>query len=136
MTDSSNLDLVRSIYADWERGDYSSAKWADPEIEYVFIDGPSPGSWTGLAEMANALRSILSAWEGLRLEAEEYRDLDEERVLVLYRYSGGRGKASGLEVGQIRTQGAYLFYLRDGNVTKLVGYWDRDRALAYLGLEG
>jgi ketosteroid isomerase-like protein len=135
VTDSANLDLVRSIYAAWERGDYASAEWAHPEIEYSFIDGPSPGTWTGLAEMANALRDILSAWQGLRLEADEYRDLDRGRVLVLFHFSSGRGKVSGLEVEQMRTQGAYLFNLRDGRVTKLVGYWDRDRALADLGLK-
>jgi ketosteroid isomerase-like protein len=66
---SANLELVRSIYAAWQRGDYSSVEWADPEIEYVFADGPTPN----------------------------------------------------------------LLHIRDGKVTRLVIYFDRERALADVG---
>ena len=130
---SANLELVRSIYAAWQRGDYSSTGWAHPEIEYVRADGPSPGSWTGPAGMAQGARADLEVWEGFRGEGEDYRELDGERVLVLVDYSG-RGKTSGLELGQMRTKGAELFHVRDGKVTRLVIYWDRERAFADLGL--
>lgn len=132
---SANLDLVRSIYAAWERGDYSSTEWAHPEIEYVFADGPSPGRGTGVSGMAEAWGGMLSAWEGVRSEPEEYRELDGERVLVLDHASGGRGKTSGLELRQMRTKGANVFHVRDGKVTRLVVYLDCERALADLGLK-
>ena len=34
----------------------------------------------------------------------------------------------------MQTKGANLFHIRDGKVTRLVLYWDRDRAFADLGL--
>ena len=131
---SENLDLVRSIYADWQLGDFSSTEWAHPKLEYILADGPSPGRWTGLAGLAQGSREILSAWAEFRMAADDYRELDDERVLVLD-HNIGRGKASGLEVGEMRSLGASLFHIDDGRVTTLVQYFDRDRALADLGLK-
>jgi ketosteroid isomerase-like protein len=130
---SATLDLVRSICAAWEQGDYSSTGWAHPEIEFTLADGPDPASSMGMAGMVDYSRSFLSAWEDVRAKVEEYRELDDERVLVLVEASA-RGKASGLEVGQMRTTHAILFHLRDGQVTRLVLYWDCGRAFADLGL--
>jgi ketosteroid isomerase-like protein len=130
---SANLDLVRSIFAAWERGGYSSNEWGNPQIEYVIPDGPDPASWKGLAALAEATRDRLSAWEDYRFTVDEYHEPDDERVLVLVQLSG-RGKTSGLELGQMQTKGAAVFHIRDGKVTRFVHYLDRENALADLGL--
>jgi ketosteroid isomerase-like protein len=130
---SANLDLVRSIFAGWERGDFSSTDWAHPDLELVIADGPAPGRWMGVSGMAEAWRDLLSAWEGLRSEPEEYLEIDDERVLVLAHFSG-RGRRSGVELSQIGDKGAGLFHVRHGKVTRHVVYLDREHALAELGL--
>ena len=133
---SENLDLVRSIYADWERGDFGKAEWADAEIEYVFAGGPEPGKWTGRAAMARAVgaNAALSTWYDVRGQVEDLRELDEERVLALDRWAG-RGKGSGLDLRQSPSRCAHVFIIRDGKVTHLTAYPERDRALTDLGLE-
>ncbi len=68
---SENLELVRSIYANWERGDFGRTDW----------DG---------------------------------------------RY---------LEASVVATDMANLFEVRDGEVVRLVVYWDRNRAFVDLGLK-
>jgi ketosteroid isomerase-like protein len=129
-----NVEFIRSIYAAWERGDYSSTDWAHPEIEWEFAaDGPAPRGGTGLAGMANDWGAYISAFEEFRHKADEYLELDRERVLVLQHLSG-HGKTSGLDLDQVPAQGAVLFHICDGKVTRLVGYFHRERALADFGL--
>jgi ketosteroid isomerase-like protein len=132
---SDNVDLVRSIFAEWERGDFSSSEWAHPDLELVIADGPTPGHWKGLSVCAKAWRDLLSAWDGMHSDAEEYLEIDDERVFVFAHFSG-RGKRSGLDLEQIMGsgRGAALFHVSDGKVTRHVVYLDRDRALADLGL--
>jgi hypothetical protein len=126
-----NVDFVRSICALWERGDFSSVGWAHPDIDYEIVGGPAPGSWKGVSGMSEAARDALSAWEHFRIEVDEYRELPGGRVLVLWEFRG-RGRASGLETGQMHSTGAYLFQVRSGKVTRLAYYVDRQHALAEL----
>jgi ketosteroid isomerase-like protein len=126
-----NVELVRSIVTAWEGGDYGSAEWAHPKIEFVRADGPSPRTWKGSTGMAEGTRDWISAWQEARMEAEEYRELDDEQVLVFIRFSG-RGKTSGLDLGKLEARGALLFQIQDGRVSRFVHYLSRDRALADL----
>jgi ketosteroid isomerase-like protein len=130
---SANLDLVRSIFAAHERGDLGDAAWARPDIQYVFVDGPSPGTFTGLAGMAEGWRDFLSSWDDVRNMADEFRDLDRDRVLVLG-HASGRGKKSRIELSVLSTRWANVFHLADGRVTRIDCHFDADCALTDLSL--
>jgi hypothetical protein len=67
-------------------------------------------------------------------EVEDYRELDDEQVLVLNGFTG-RSKSSGLAVEQTEPKGVSLFHIRNGTVTRLVAYAQRDDVFADLGLE-
>jgi pimeloyl-ACP methyl ester carboxylesterase len=105
--------------------------WCDRGMEFVIVGGPEPRSYRGRAEIEAGWRDYIGAWEEFSIEAQEYRELDDERVLVPARFHG-RGKASGTEVA--RARGCYLFHLRSGKVVRQVFYWDREQAFADLGL--
>jgi ketosteroid isomerase-like protein len=128
---SENLDLVRSIYAHWERGDFTSADWADPQIAFAFADGPEPGSWKGIGEMSRRYGEWLSGWNDFSAAPEEYIVVDDKRILVLV-HNRGRGRTSGLKLDERSV--ANFFEISNGKVIRLVLYWDRDHALADLGL--
>jgi ketosteroid isomerase-like protein len=130
---SANVDLVRSIYAAAERGDFNFYDWAHPEIEFVVADGPTPGSWKGVVAMTKVWSDFLRNWEDFRVNVDEYRELEDERVLVLVQNSG-RGRRSGVEVAKIAAKAANVLRIRDGKVTRFVIYWDRENAFADLGL--
>ena len=129
---SANLELVKSIFAAWSQGDFTSADWADPEIDFEFADGPTPDRAKGLRGMVELWRSMLDAWVNLRAVPESFHELDDGRILVFLR-NEGRGRSSGIDVQEISVESANLFDLRDGKVTKLVLYWERQRAVDAVG---
>jgi len=101
----------------------------------VIADLPSAGSWRGLAEAGRAWTDFLAAWQGHRVSIDEYRLLEDGRVLTLGRFTA-HGRASGVDLDELTTRGANVFTLRGEKVVKLVVYFDREHALADLGLGG
>lgn len=128
-----NVEIVRRLYASWERGDLQTADFFHDEVEHSRIGSELPGingDWQGIEEFGMALASYLDALAGLHIEAERIVDLAGDRVLVLSRQTA-RGKTSGLpfehELGD-------LFTLSDGKILRYDSYWDRADALEAAGL--
>jgi hypothetical protein len=130
---SENLNLVRSIYAAWAQGDWSSSEWAHPEIEFVIADGPDPRSFRGRPAMNAGWRDFLTAWAGYGVHADEYRELDDGRILVIL-HAEGRGRTSGLEIEPNSRKGANVFRILGEQVIGLTIYFDHTRALDDIGL--
>lgn len=124
--------VVHAAYEKWAGGDFSSRDWAAPDFELVMADGPSPGTFPR-DEAGRAWFDMIRTWEDFRAVAEEVRDLGDGRVLVFTRNTG-RSKGSGLELGDMHTRGANVIHVRDGKITKLVAYFNRDQALVDLNL--
>jgi hypothetical protein len=127
-----NVELARSIYARWGRGDWSSFDWADPEIEFVIADGPDPQTVRGIDQMVEAWREFLAAFSNYATVGDEFRELEDGRVLVLLT-PHGRGKASGVDLAA--NQSATVMEMHNGVVARIEIYFNRRNALADLGLE-
>jgi hypothetical protein len=72
---------------------------ADPKIEFAYADGPEPGRWTGLQEMAERYGEWLNGWKDFRAEPEELIVVDSTRILVFV-HNSGQGRTSGVEMEQ------------------------------------
>ena len=133
MMAQNNAGIVRSILASWERGELSSLEWAAREIEFVFADGPEPGRHVGRKAMQDLFRAWLGSFAEFGISVEDVIDLDRERVLALTSVRG-QGKTSGVDLARAGSKTAHLFELHAGRVTRLVVYFQRELALAELGV--
>ncbi|MCD6014060.1 MAG: hypothetical protein K0R88_144 [Solirubrobacterales bacterium] len=75
-------------------------------------------------------RTESEAFEGLKVEADEFRDLGENRVLVAGRLRG-RGKASGVELD---VPAAWVLEIRGSKICAFHSYNSRAEALEAAGL--
>jgi ketosteroid isomerase-like protein len=135
---SPNVALVRSIYADSERGDFRHVADADLYTEFFHPDAeivlPSifPDTepfYSGFEGFQRYQRELAEVWDNWRVEPERFFDAGD-RVLVFARTSGtGRQSEAALVIPT-----AHLT-LRDGRVTRLELFLDRQAALNAVGVQ-
>ena len=118
-----NVEVVRRVYEEWSRGDFSSGEYFHEDIDFDMVDWPAPARSRGVAAMSETWRTSLGAWDGFRSIPTEFVDCGQN-VLVL-NHIEGRGKESGVEVS---AETASVFTFDAGKVVRLALHWDVDAA--------
>ena len=128
-----NVEILRAIYARWAHGDFWTPEVFDPAVEVVWSpDLPDMGTYRGLAGLEQSLREWFAAWGDMRMTADEFIEVEADRILVLVS-AHGHGHGSGIAV--VGDDWAHDWTMRDGRATRLVGYASRAEALKAVGLE-
>ena len=122
-----NLEVLREVYAEWARGDYSRADiYADDVQLLLSPDFPDIGIEPGYQGLLQSMRYWFGAWERpFVVEAGEFIDLGGDRVVVLGHWRG-KSRSSGHVVER---EAAHLWRLRDGKAVKLMLCRDGAEAL-------
>ena len=94
--------------------------------------GPRDLFAKGVDGFLNFWREWLSAWQTWNLGAPQFIDVDEDRVLVSYEVRA-RSKTDQVEV---IFEAANLMTLREGKLTRLELFLNREQALEAAGLPG
>lgn len=127
-----NVELVRRLYAGWERGDFAAAlDLYDPEVELVVDYGPDRTTAQGFEEMRRIWRGQLSLWASWSTGTIE--EVFEEGEHVVVRHSLKARSRMGLSLVSERAGAAFTF--RDGRIVRIVAADQIDKALAAVGLQ-
>jgi ketosteroid isomerase-like protein len=128
-----NVEIVRRIYAEFERGNFWVGEFFDPDVRIVWSDPMFARSAEsrGLQELTGSLKEFFDAWDGMTATAERIIDVGEQVVVVaVWR---GSGKTSGIDLE--RRQGL-VWTIRNGKAIDVVTYDDPAEALEAAGLSG
>jgi ketosteroid isomerase-like protein len=125
-----NVEIVRCSIDAWNRRDWDAAlKDAAPSFEFDFSRSMGPGRGVyRLDQMGQYFRELTEAWEQLRLEPDEIIEAGEQVVTPNTLYAQGR---DGI---QVQARSAWVWTIRDGQVTHLCFYQERQEALEAAGL--
>ncbi|HZO59757.1 MAG TPA: nuclear transport factor 2 family protein [Solirubrobacterales bacterium] len=123
----SNVEVVKSVVAAFNRGDFSAAMdmlTEDVEFDWSrrMLDGEV---LRGREEAVGFLQSMTELFDEIHIPSDELTDLGEGLVL-LFGKARFKGRASGLDV---EASAANLWTVRDGKVARFRFYQTKEDAL-------
>jgi ketosteroid isomerase-like protein len=122
---------VRAIYEAWaQHGLEAGLRYMDPAVEWdVSRRLADPAIYRGHEGVRDYVRGIREAYSGMGSELEELFEAGDQVVALLtFR---GKGRSSGAAV---EARIANVWTLRDGKVTRMQYFGDREEALAAAGV--
>ena len=128
---ASDVEIVRQAFEAYRRGDFAAIlELCDPEI-VVQDPGRTGTRFQGHDGLMRFWQEWLESWEDYRVEPQEFAEAGGEIFVVASQT--GRGRSSGIEVGQDLFQ---VFRLRSGKIVEWRIYADQGEARRSVGLEG
>jgi ketosteroid isomerase-like protein len=126
-----NADIVRRAYEVFREGGIeAAAELLDPGIEWLPPkDSPHAATYRGPEGVKSEVQEFTGPFEDYDWEPREFIDAGD-RVVVIG-YHRGRGRQSGVEIGQEET---HVWTLRQGRIVRLEMFHDRDEAFEAVGL--
>jgi ketosteroid isomerase-like protein len=129
-----NSELIRAVFETWGRGDVDAflRDHFEPTARLDLSENIfNSAVYQGYADIARQRREVSDVWDHFEIEVEQL--FEDKDVVVAYTHEHGRGKGSGVEVDR---DTAFLFRLRQGKISEVRNYRERERALADAGLAG
>ena len=130
-----NVEVVRRVLEAWQRDDFESwLSGIDPDVEWLTAVERGLGRAGSVYRGHEGMREFWNLWrtevDDFWTEAEEIRDLGDDRVLYLG-HIRFRGPASGI---MVESQLANVQTLRDGKIVRSEDYLSHKEALEAVGL--
>jgi ketosteroid isomerase-like protein len=130
---SANVELARRGLEAFNRRDADAVvETLHPDVEMVPLRAVLEGrSYKGRESFRSYVADLDEDWEEFTVEPSEFRELDDERVLVLGKIHA-RARGSGVEVD---SPAAWISHIRGGSVVRIQFYSDEENALEGEGLK-
>jgi ketosteroid isomerase-like protein len=126
----SDLDELRALLAEWERGDFTGGPrlFAD-DVRFSGAQPEGQVEARGPEGIAHFMRRFLQDWDSYAVETHHVEDLGDGRYIATGTQHG-KGKASAMA---ITAPVSIAVRMHAGRITQLEFFLERDQALEALG---